>query len=91
MIADFVQLQVFLSLVFEIMGKGVYVHTTRIFPKQVSPDLLGLEKTPFFKLPKTLETQKVTNLKLKNKKLHFELLTRWLNFYFFAFELLTWG
>ena len=31
----------------------------------------------------------VTNSKFKNKELHFELLTRWLNFYFFALELLT--
>ena len=28
-------------------------------------------------------------MKLKNRKLHFELLTRWLSFCFFAFELLT--
>ena len=29
---------------------------------------------------------RVTNSKLKNKNLHFELLTRWLNFYFFRFR-----
>ena len=34
-------------------------------------------------------TLRVTNSKSKNKKLHFELLTRRLNFYFFTFKLLT--
>ena len=34
-------------------------------------------------------TLRVTNSKSKNKNLHFELLTRRLNFYFFTFELLT--
>ena len=34
---------------------------------------------------------RVTNSKLKKKKLHFELLTRWLNFYLYTFELLTRG
>ena len=29
---------------------------------------------------------RVTNLRLKNKKFHFGLLTRWVNFYFLAFE-----
>ena len=42
---------------------------------------------------KLVEKQKValrvTNLKLESIKFHFELLTRWLNFYFFAFKLLT--
>ena len=33
-------------------------------------------------------TLRVTNSKSKNKKLHFELLTRGFNFYCFAFELL---
>ena len=28
-------------------------------------------------------TLRVTNSKLQNKKIHFELLTRWLNFHFF--------
>ena len=31
----------------------------------------------------------VTNLKLKNKKFHFELLAQWVHFYFFTFELQT--
>ena len=34
-------------------------------------------------------TLRVTNSKSKNKKFHFELLTRRFNFYFSAFELLT--
>ena len=34
-------------------------------------------------------TLRVTNSKSKNKNLHFELLTRRFNFYFFTFELLT--
>ena len=34
-------------------------------------------------------TLRATNLKLKNKKFHFELPTPWLKFYFFTFELLT--
>ena len=34
-------------------------------------------------------TLRVTNSKSKNKKLHFELLTRRFNFYFSTFELLT--
>ena len=28
----------------------------------------------------------VTNLRLKNKKIHFELLAQWVNFYFFHFR-----
>ena len=32
---------------------------------------------------------RVTNARLKNKKLHFELLTQWMEFYFLAFELRT--
>ena len=33
---------------------------------------------------------RVTNLRLKNKKFHFELLTRWVHFYFLTFELRRW-
>ena len=32
---------------------------------------------------------RATNSRLKNKKLHFESLTRWLHFYFLTFELRT--
>ena len=40
---------------------------------------------------KTKATLRVTNTKLESIKFHFKLQTRWLNFYFFAFELLTRG
>ena len=33
----------------------------------------------------------VTNSGLKNKRINFELLTRWVTFYFFTFELRTWN
>ena len=34
---------------------------------------------------------RVTQSKLKNKKIHFDLLTRWVHFYFLTFELRTWS
>ena len=34
---------------------------------------------------------RVTQSRLKNKKIHFDLLTRWVHFYFLTFELRTWS
>ena len=64
------------------------------FSKTVQYCLRGLEFSSYeieLRNPVTQNgvTLRVTNSKSKNKKLHFELLTRRFNFYFFTFELLT--
>ena len=64
------------------------------FSKTVQYCLRGLEFSSYeieLRNPVTQNgvTLRVTNSKSKNKKLHFELLTRRFNFYFSAFELLT--
>lgn len=42
------QLQFFSNLFFEIMGEGVHIHLTEIFPKLVSSDFLVLANAVFF-------------------------------------------
>ena len=42
------QLQFFSNLFFEIMGEGVHIHLTEIFPKLVSSDFLVLASAVFF-------------------------------------------
>ena len=64
------------------------------FSKTVQYCLRGLEFSSYeieLRNPVTQNgvTLRVTNSKSKNKKLHFELLTRRFNFYFSTFELLT--
>lgn len=48
-IAYIAQLQTFLNSVYETMDKGIHIHSTRNFPKQVSSNLLVLEKKIFLR------------------------------------------